>query len=182
LIFCISAAGNAYCPLFVSSDPAARQVFDQGAREAIDLRIEFAPSPDAHAEIFGRYCGMMLILAGISSHEIEGRQNKHAILFCSNYADHFSEDVSRKHARHGILVLSCPPHISQMFQALGVPLLAELKRTKSTNDEMMRGQWWITFCDCFGHMRKQHRAQQSGRFGTRQVLITKDETVRLISR
>jgi hypothetical protein len=37
LICCLTAAGDAHCPLFVSSDPAVRQTFDQGIREDIDI-------------------------------------------------------------------------------------------------------------------------------------------------
>jgi hypothetical protein len=37
LICCITSAGDAYSSLLASSDPAMRQVFDQGIREGIDI-------------------------------------------------------------------------------------------------------------------------------------------------
>jgi hypothetical protein len=53
-------------------DPAVRQLFDQGVREGIDLRIEIAPSPHAKAEITDRYYDTLLIPADVSNREIEG--------------------------------------------------------------------------------------------------------------
>jgi hypothetical protein len=48
------AAGNAYCPLLVSSDPATRAAFEHQIRDGIDLQIEVSPSPYVNAEIFER--------------------------------------------------------------------------------------------------------------------------------
>jgi hypothetical protein len=54
LICCISAAGDAYYPLFVSSNPAVRRVFGEGIREGTGLRIEIGPSAYVNSEIFER--------------------------------------------------------------------------------------------------------------------------------
>jgi hypothetical protein len=37
LVCCVTAAGNVYCPLLVSSDPAARAVFEHRIRDGIQL-------------------------------------------------------------------------------------------------------------------------------------------------
>jgi hypothetical protein len=37
LVCCVAAAGDAYCPLLVSSDPTARAVFEHQIRGGIDL-------------------------------------------------------------------------------------------------------------------------------------------------
>jgi hypothetical protein len=109
LIFCIIAAGDAYCRPLVSPDPAVRQVFDQGVGENIDLRIDIAPSPCANAEIFDHYCDTVLIPVVASTREIEGCQNETTILLCNNCAAHCSDDFLRKPACHGILILAYPP-------------------------------------------------------------------------
>jgi hypothetical protein len=52
LVCCVTAAENAYFPLLVSSEPAARAVFEHQIRDGIDLKIEIIPSPYVNAEIF----------------------------------------------------------------------------------------------------------------------------------
>jgi hypothetical protein len=50
LICCIAAAGEAYCPLLISANPHATQVFNTGLWDGIKLKIEIAPSPYAHKQ------------------------------------------------------------------------------------------------------------------------------------
>jgi hypothetical protein len=45
LVCCAMAAGDAYCPLLESSDPATRAVFEHQIRDGIDLQIEISPPP-----------------------------------------------------------------------------------------------------------------------------------------
>jgi hypothetical protein len=46
LMYCVTAAGDAYCPLLVSAQPVAREAFQHQIRDVIDLQIEIAHSPD----------------------------------------------------------------------------------------------------------------------------------------
>jgi hypothetical protein len=150
---------DAHCPLVTSSDPVVRQVFDQGVCQGIDLRIEIGPSLYATREILDRNCDTMLIFALISNREIEGCQNKPAILSCDHCAAHCSDDLLIKLARYGILVLTYPSHTLHLFQMLYVLLFAVFKQAKNTKVEIIRHHWWwITFYDCFEHMRKQYGA------------------------
>jgi hypothetical protein len=67
LIGCISAAGDTYCPLLVSSNPAVRRMFDEGIREGTDLRIEIGPSAYVNSEICERYWDTVLVpVTGLS--------------------------------------------------------------------------------------------------------------------
>jgi hypothetical protein len=101
-----------------------------------------------------------------STRKIEGCQNKTAILFCNNCAAHCLDDVLRKLSRPGILILTYPPPILQLFQVLDVLRFTVLKLAKSPNGETMGYLWWLmAFCDCFEQMRKQYLVQQSGRLG-----------------
>jgi hypothetical protein len=61
LVYCVTAAGDAYCPLLVSSDRETRAVFEHQIRERIALQIEINPSPYVNAEIFERYVDIILI-------------------------------------------------------------------------------------------------------------------------
>jgi hypothetical protein len=63
LVCCVTAAGDAYCPLLVSSDPAARAACKHQIRDGIDLQIEISHSPYVNVEICERYVDAILIPA-----------------------------------------------------------------------------------------------------------------------
>jgi hypothetical protein len=129
LVCCVTATGDACCPLLVSSDLAARTVFEHQIRDGIDLQIEINPSTYVNAEIFERYVDTVLIPAVEANRQLPGRDNKPAILFCDNYSAHILNSMFEKLARHGILVLTYPPHISHRFQVLDVLLFGLVKRS-----------------------------------------------------
>jgi hypothetical protein len=52
LLCCISASGDVYCPLLISSYRQAGSAFDRGIREGIDAKIEVRDSPYMTAELF----------------------------------------------------------------------------------------------------------------------------------
>jgi hypothetical protein len=99
-------------------------------RDGIDLQIEISPSPDVNAEIFERHIDTVLIPAVEANRQIPGCDKKPAILFCDNCSAHMSNSMLEKLARNGVLVLTCPPHTSHMFQVLDVLLFGFVKRSK----------------------------------------------------
>jgi hypothetical protein len=130
LICCITAAGDAYCPLLVSADPHMTEVFRTGVRDGIDLKIEIASSPYVTQAIFEKYIDEVLVPAVVANCDLDGCTDKPSILFCDNCSAHCSEDILKKLARHGILVITYPPHTSHLFQVLDVLLFGVLKRAK----------------------------------------------------
>jgi hypothetical protein len=58
-----------------------------------------------------------------------------ALLFCDNYAAHCFDEVLSKLARHGIRVMTYPPHTSHIFQVQDVPLFEVLKQVKNITEE-----------------------------------------------
>jgi hypothetical protein len=105
-------------------------IFDKGVREDIDRRIKILESPYITHVIFVEYVRIVLISAVESNRSIAGCQNKPAILFCDNCASHCSDEVKRELARHGILLLTSPPHSSHTFQVLDRLLFGCLKSAK----------------------------------------------------
>jgi hypothetical protein len=120
LVCCVTAAGDAYCPLLVSSDAAARAVFGHQIRDGINFQIEISHSPYVNAEIFERYVDTVLIPAVEANRQLRRCDKKPAILFCDNYSAHMSNLMLEKLERHGFLVLTYPPHTSHIFQVLDV--------------------------------------------------------------
>jgi hypothetical protein len=83
LVCCVTAAGDAYCPLLVSSDPAAQAVFEHQILDGIDFRIEISPSSYVTTEIFERYVDTVLIPAVEANRQLPGCDKKPAILFAT---------------------------------------------------------------------------------------------------
>jgi hypothetical protein len=145
LICCVAAANYAYCPLLVSADQSVRQIFETGARDGIDLKVEIVSSPCVRQAIFNKYIDEVLIPAVISNHGLPGCKDKPAIIFCDNCSAHCSDEVLGKLARRGILVITYPSHTSHtshIFQVLDVLLFGILKKSKKyqRRDDTLRGE------------------------------------------
>jgi hypothetical protein len=130
LLCCVSASGDAYCPLLVCSRAEASSVFEMGVREDIDLKIKIQPSPYINKELFLEYLRDAFIPTVESNRQLPGCQGKPAILFCDNCSSHCSEDILKELSAHGILLLTYPPHSSHVFQVLDVLLFGNLKSAK----------------------------------------------------
>jgi hypothetical protein len=52
LLYCISASGDAYCPLLVSAKQSVLRPLEMGVRGGIDLGIKIAESPYVTKELF----------------------------------------------------------------------------------------------------------------------------------
>jgi hypothetical protein len=83
LVCWITAAVNAYCPLLVSSDSAARAVFEHQIRDGTDLQIEIRPSPSVNAEIFERYVDTVRIPAVGTNQQLPGCDKNQPFCFAA---------------------------------------------------------------------------------------------------
>jgi hypothetical protein len=89
-----------------------------------------SPSPYVNAERFERYVDTVLIPAVEVNRQLPGCDKKRAILFCDNCSAHMSNSMIERLARHGVLVLTYPPHTSHLFQVLDVLRFGLVKRSK----------------------------------------------------
>jgi hypothetical protein len=81
LVCCPTAAGDAYYRLLVSSDPAARVIFEYQIRDGVDLQIEISRSPSVTAEVFERYVDTVLIPAVKANRQLPGcDKTSHCVL------------------------------------------------------------------------------------------------------
>jgi hypothetical protein len=72
LMCCVTAAGDTYCPLLLSAQPVAREVFQHQVRDGINFQIQIAHPPDVASEIFKRYIDSVLIPAVKADQEPPG--------------------------------------------------------------------------------------------------------------
>jgi hypothetical protein len=182
LICCITAAGDAYCPLLMSADRSVRQVFDLGVRDGIDLKIEIAASPYVTQELFNTYIDEVVISVAVANRELAGCSGKPAILLRDNCSAHCCDDVLKKLARHGIHVITYPPHTSHIFQVLDVLLFGVLKRGKKyqrRDDSLHRDVDHVL--RLFRAYEQATTSRQSEHLGRKRGSTMKDETMRHIS-
>jgi hypothetical protein len=69
--------------LLVSSDLAARAVFEHQIRDGIDLQIEISPSCYVNAEIFQRYVDTVLIPAVEANRQLPGCDKNQPFCFAT---------------------------------------------------------------------------------------------------
>jgi hypothetical protein len=130
LLRCVSASGDASCPLLPSASRDALSILDKGVRDKVNIQIKIVNSSDVRNTTFIDYLGRVLISTVASNCSTPGRQNKPAILFCDNCACQCSNDVKQELIKHDILLIEYPPHTSQIFQVLDSVLFRRLKATK----------------------------------------------------
>lgn len=130
LLCCVSASGDAYCPLLVSAYSQASSVFDCGLRDGIDVKIEIRDSPYINAELFEQYVRDVFFPMVESNRGLPGCERKPAILFCDNCCAHCRQDFLRELAEHGVLLITYPPHTSHIFQVLDLLIFGRLKVAK----------------------------------------------------
>jgi hypothetical protein len=97
LVCCVTAAGDAYCPLLVSSNRAARAVFEHQFRDGIHLQIEISLLSDVNAEMFERHVDTVLIPAVEANQQLPGcDKTSHFVLrqLFSSHAEFNVREVS----------------------------------------------------------------------------------------
>jgi hypothetical protein len=130
LMCCISAAGDGYCPLLIAPNRGAQKIFETGIHRDIGIMMEIREPAYATAEIFRIYIETVFFSAIAANRKLPGCRNKRAISFCDNCACQYSEDILIEFAGQGVLVLSYPPNMSNLFQVLDLPLFGRLKLAK----------------------------------------------------
>jgi hypothetical protein len=146
LMYCVTVAGDTYCPLLSSARPVARDVFQHQIRDGIDLQIEIVHLPYVPSGIFERDIDSILIPVVEANRKLPGCAKKPVILFCDNCSAHMSAPVLQKLARHGVLVATYPPHTSHIFQVLDILLFGFLKGSKKSKCAIIdSAHMWITF-------------------------------------
>ena len=134
----ISAAGDAYFPTIFWNDAKANDIFNKGIRKGIDLTIIIGNTSYVTKETFTDYVSSNFIPLVIETRKIDGCADKPALLFYDNCQAHIDEDLLRNLAENKILVITYPPHTSQIFQALDrltFSLIKEKKRHALKDDD-----------------------------------------------
>jgi hypothetical protein len=79
LMCCISAAGDAYCPLLIALNRGAQKIFETGIRGDIDIMMEIREPAYETAEVFRIYIETVFFPAIAANRKLPGCRNKPAI-------------------------------------------------------------------------------------------------------
>jgi hypothetical protein len=130
LLCTVSAGGDAYSPLLLSSEPSTLRLFETPIRRNIDLSIEIKDSAYVDTSTFRDYVSNRIIPHITSDRNGELPADTPAILFFDNCGSHCKDDVLESLARVWVMVITYPPHTSGIFQVLDKLIFGVLKRAK----------------------------------------------------
>jgi hypothetical protein len=82
LLCCVTASGDSYCPILIAPTASARNLFDTGVGDHIDLIIEVRQPAHATAELFHRYNMEVFFPALETNRQLPSCENKFCVLFC----------------------------------------------------------------------------------------------------
>jgi hypothetical protein len=134
---CISLAGPSLPPLcIVKRKTLDTDIYDEGLRPEVDVRVEPSAKGYINTEIFYRWVEGIFVP---SVEQIRRRETlaptTRAVLMCDNLAAHKTTDVLSLLTLHAIDLVPLPPHGSHRFQPLDLVTFGSLKqriRTVST--------------------------------------------------
>lgn len=127
LVVTISADGDAYFPLAISSNENLRGIFDLNIRENVDLLLEISNSSYINKDIFKRHIINNFIPQVEEDRKYTKIKDCPSILFFDNCSSHIDDELLQILAEHFILVISYPSHTSNLFQVLDILIFGVLK-------------------------------------------------------
>jgi transposase len=131
MLVCINAAGETLCPLVVTTDQSARNVFRDGIEEDVDLQVRVARSAYVDAIIFMDYTREILIPRIEDFRKANEIPGSPAILLMDNCSSHLAQTIIDLLSLHQIKVITFPPHTTGIFQMLDLVLFGAFKNYKS---------------------------------------------------
>lgn len=127
LVVTISAGGDAYFPMAVTSDASLEKIFDLGIRRNTDLILQVSNSSYVNKQIFKDHILNNFIEQVENDKKFVGLDDSPAILFFDNCSCHLDEELLQILAQNMILVITYPSHTSHVFQVLDLLLFGVLK-------------------------------------------------------
>jgi hypothetical protein len=131
MIVCISAAGDALCPLITTSDRSTLGVFRDGIEENVDLRVHVGGSSYVDKEVFHAYIRDVLIPNIENFRSTSLVPNATAVLLMNNCGGHLGTNTIRLLTERNVKVITFPPHRSGIFQMLDLVFFGVFKHAKS---------------------------------------------------
>lgn len=127
LVVTISADGDAYFPLAITSNPNLTKIFDLNIRENVDLLLQISTSSYINKDIFKNHIINNFIPQVEEDRKYTQIEDCPSILFMDNCSSHLDEELLQILAQHLIMVIAYPSHTSNIFQVLDLLLFDVLK-------------------------------------------------------
>jgi hypothetical protein len=98
--------------MLIAPTASAKELFDTGVRDHINLIIEIKQPASATAELFHRYITEVFFPTLETNRQLPGCENKFCILFCDNCSIQCQDQLPKEFAERGVAVLTYPSHTS----------------------------------------------------------------------
>jgi hypothetical protein len=130
MLVCISASGDTVTPLIIAPPTNTQKIWQLGYREGEDVQIIHHTPCYINKEIFMAYVTDILIPYIDNIRIIPEYVNEIAYLLMDNLSAHCSDEIIALFSNHKILVLTFPPHTSNLFQPLDLCFFSVFKSYK----------------------------------------------------
>jgi hypothetical protein len=149
LMCLINAAGDAYCPLLIVPAAKGLEVFEKvPIRKDVDISLVVREPAYMNQAIFRQYIREQFFPLLDAERKGAPPRDHPALIFCDNCSAHMDDSLLREFADHWVIVITYPPHTSNIFQVLDRLVFSVLKAAKRqvTKDSDLDG-----ICD---HIRR----------------------------
>jgi hypothetical protein len=130
MLVCVSADGDALCPLIATSDRSTLGVFRDGIEPNVHLRVRVGRSAYVDKVIFHDYIRDVLVPKIENIRATVATPDAPAALLMDNCSTHLGEETIRLLTDANVRVPTFPPHTSGIFQMLDLVFFGVFKRAK----------------------------------------------------
>jgi hypothetical protein len=134
LLVCVSAGGDALCPMLIVANEIPPDMGDRGLRLDEDVMIRTRNPPYINEQLFFEYLSTVLVPYIIDVREKIEKTEERAILLMDGMTAHTSERVLSYLGRNNVAAIIFPSHTTNLFQALDLSFFGALKRRKATTE------------------------------------------------
>jgi hypothetical protein len=139
LLVCISAGGDALCPLLITAQALPQDVCDDALRLGEDVKIVRREPPYIDEGLFQDYLSTVFVPYVVAVREKLELDHERAVLLMDGMKAHCTEPILHHLGQNNIAVITFPPHTTNLFQPLDLSFFGALKRRKQGTQSEVDG-------------------------------------------
>jgi hypothetical protein len=132
MVVCIAASGDTITPMIIAPPAKIENIWKLGYRNGEDVKIVNHQPCYVNKELFQMYIADIVIPYVENVRSIPEYQSELAYILMDNLSAHCTPEIIGLFSEHQIIVLTFPPHTSNLFQPLDLCFFSVLKNYKKT--------------------------------------------------
>jgi hypothetical protein len=134
LLVCVSAAGDALCPMIILGQAIPNDLWATGLRPKEDARIYRREPPYMDEKLFFKYLAKVFVPYVLAVREKLERGAEQAVLLMDGMKAHCSDRVLKYLGDNNIAAITFPSHTTNLFQPLDLSFFGALKQRKDRTE------------------------------------------------